>query len=311
MSIFWKTKLLLFKIETAYGTDPTPTGAANAIQATDVKLSPMEGQDVSRDLDMAYLGAQGSIPADLHMKLTFKVEMQASGAAGTAPAWGPLMRACGCAQVIVAGTSVTYNPISDDFESGTFYLYVGNTLYKMKGARGTAKVAMSSQGIPYLEFTFTGLFEVAVEGVRPVSMSLSGFKKPKIAAKANTPTFTIAGTTFDLSTYSFDLGNKVEPRLLINTEEILITDRAESLEVKVVAKPMSDLNPYQLAVDMDTSAIVLQHGTTAGLRTRINVPNAQMLRLTELSQSQNIVEWPLKFMPLPNVGNDQFTLVLT
>lgn len=311
MSIFWKTKMLMFKVETVYGTDPTPTGAANAIQATDVKLSPMEGQDVSRDLDLAYLGAQGSIPADLHMKLTFKVEMQASGAAGTAPAWGPLMRGCGCAQVIVAATSVTYNPISDTFESGTFYLFVGSTLYKMKGARGTAKLTANAQGIPYLEFTFTGLFEVAAEAVRPASLTLTGFKKPKIAAKANTPTFTIGGTTFRLSTYSFDLGNKVEPRLLINSEEILITDRAESLEVKIEAEALSVINPYQLAVDMTASAIILQHGTAAGSRITINAPNAQVQRLTELAQSQNIVEWPLKFMPLPNAGNDQFTLALT
>jgi hypothetical protein len=311
MAIHWKSKILLFKTETVYSTDPTPTGAANAMQATDVKLSPMEGQDLSRELDLPYLGNQGSIPADLHMKLAFKVEMQGSGAAGTAPAWGPLMRACGCAQTIVAATSVTYNPVSAAQESGTFYLYVGNTLYKMKGARGTVKFGMTAQAIPYMEYMFTGLFEVAAEATRPVSLTLTGFQKPKIAAKANTPVFTINAVAYDLSAFNFDLGNKVEPRLLITSEEILITDRAEQLEVTIEAEALGMINPYQLAVDMGTSAIVIQHGNTAGLRTAINVPLAQMQRPTELAQKQNIVDWPLKFMPLPNAGNDQFTIVLT
>ncbi|NTT88503.1 hypothetical protein HS053_21670, partial [Tabrizicola sp. SY72] len=48
MPNFWRLQALLAKIETVYGTDPTPTGAANAILAEDVRVMPMEGQDVTR-----------------------------------------------------------------------------------------------------------------------------------------------------------------------------------------------------------------------------------------------------------------------
>ena len=91
----WRNKILLAKIETTYGVDAVPVAATNGILATDVKLQPMEGTDVSRDLDLPYFGAQGTIPNELNAKLSFKVELAPSGSAGTVPGWGPLLRACG------------------------------------------------------------------------------------------------------------------------------------------------------------------------------------------------------------------------
>ena len=79
MPIKWKSKILLAKIETAYATDPTPTGAANAILATNVTFQPMEGQDVSRELELPWLAAQATIPAGLHSRISFRVEMVPSG----------------------------------------------------------------------------------------------------------------------------------------------------------------------------------------------------------------------------------------
>lgn len=309
MPIFHRTKILLFKTETNYGTDPVPTGAANAILGVDVKLMPMEGQDLSRELDMPWLGAEPTIPADLHMKMSFKVELAPSGVAGAAPAWGALLRACGCAQTIVAATSVTYNPVSSGHESGTFYFYLGATLYKMMGARGTAKFTIGASAIPYIEFEFTGLFAVAGEGIRPTP-TLTGFVKPQSASKTNTPVFTLGGVSLVMRQFSLDLGNQVETRFLINSESVLLVDRAEKIDVTVEAEALTVINPYQLAANQSTQAIVLQHGTVAGARATINVPLAQMQRPSGLENSQNIVEWPLSLVPLPNTGNDQWTLVL-
>jgi hypothetical protein len=97
MPKFWRKKTLLAKIEGTYNTDPTPTGAANAILAVEVEWDPMLGEDVNRNLELPAFGNQGTVPIDLHGRLSFKVELAASGAAGTAPAWGPLLRACGVA----------------------------------------------------------------------------------------------------------------------------------------------------------------------------------------------------------------------
>lgn len=310
MPIKWKDKILLAKIEGTYGVDPTPSGTANAILAKDVTLTPMEGDDVDRELDTPYLGGQGTIPAGLHAKLSYKVELAPSGAAGTAPAWGPLLRACAIAETISAGTSVTYNPVSDNHESVTQYLWVGGTQYVLPGCRGIAKFAITAQGIPYIEFEFTGLFKQPSEVAR-VTPTLTGFKKPLVATKVNTPTFTLNGTAFVMRSLKMDLGNKVENRFLIGSESILITDKSEMIETTVVAVPLTSFNPFALAAAQTAIPVNLVHGTVAGAIATLNAPTAQMQRPSGLENSQDIKEWPLRLKPLPATGNDQWTLVLS
>src|ERR1044072_5812257 len=104
--IRWREKVLLAKIEATYGVDPAPTGGANAILATNCELRPMEGEDVSRQLERPFLGAQETVAVSLHSILTFSTELAGSGTAGVAPGWGPLARAAAMAQAIVADTSV-------------------------------------------------------------------------------------------------------------------------------------------------------------------------------------------------------------
>lgn len=310
MALKWKSKIMLAKIESSYGVDSTPTGSANAILAKDVSLQPMEGNDVSRDLDTPWLGPQGTIPAELHMKISFKVELQASGTAGTAPAWGPLLRACAVAETISASTSVTYNPITDSHESVAIHLWVDTTRYVLLGSRGNCKVAMTAQGIPYLEFTFTGLFAQPSQETRPTP-TLTGFQKPLVATKVNTPTYTIDGTDFVMRSFSLDLGNKVENRFLVGSESILITDKADMIETTVEAVALSSFNPFSLAAAQTPVEVELIHGTAAGKIITINAPTAQIQRPRGLENAQDIVEWPLSLVPLPDTGNDQWTMVLT
>jgi hypothetical protein len=310
MAIKWRTKILLAKIETSYGVDAAPTGVLNAILATDVTLTPMEGSDISRGLELPHLGAQATIPAELHQKLTFKVEMAASGTAGTAPAWGALLRGCAVAQVVSAGTSVTYNPVSEAHESLTLHLWIGDTRYVLKGARGTAKIMIGAQAIPYLEFSFTGLFSLPAETAR-VTPTLSGFQKPLLATSTNTPVFTLDATSFVLRSLALDLGNQIENRFLIGSESVLITEKAETIEAKVEAVALTTFNPFSKASTQASVALALTHGTVAGQRLALAVPTAQMQRPQGLENAQNILEWPLRLVPLPGAGNDQWTLTLT
>lgn len=310
MPIKWRSKILLNRIESVYGTDPGPTGADHAVLATEVQLTPMQGNDVSRDLDLPWLGAQATIPADLHMRLTYRIEMVPSGTAGTPPAWGPSLRACGVAEVIDAGTSVTYNPVSDGHESVTHHLWIGGTRYAIRGGRGTCVMRFPAQGIPYLEFDFLGLFTVPSEETR-ATPDLSAFLKPDLVTSARTPVFTLGATPFVMRNFSLNLGNQVEGRFLVGSESILITDKAEALECTVEAVPVSTFNPIALAESQSAVALTLQHGNVAGRIATLSAPNAQMQRLQSLENAQNIKEWPLRMAPLPTAGNDQWTLTLT
>jgi hypothetical protein len=310
MPIRWRSKILLARIEAAYGTDPAPTGADHAVLATEVSLTPMQGNDISRELDLPWMGGQATIPAELHMRLTYRVEMVPSGAAGTPPAWGPLLRACGVAEVIVEDTSVTYNPVSDAHESLSHHLWIGGTRYVMRGCRGTCVMRFTAQAIPYLEFDFLGLFTVPTEQTR-ATPDLTAFLKPDLVTSARTPVFTLGATSFVMRNCSLNLGNQVEGRFLVGSESILITDKAEALECTVEAVPVTTFNPIALAASQSSVALALQHGNVAGRIATLSAPTAQMQRLQSLENAQMIKEWPLRMVPVPVTGNDQWTLTLT
>ena len=309
MPMFWKSKTLLAKIETTYGTDSAPSAAANAVLALNVSFAPMEGQDVNRNLELPAMGAVPSIPVGIYTTLTFEVELVGSGTLGTAPAWGPLLRMCGVAEVVTAGTKVEYSPITDNHESGSIYFAIDTIKHVMLGCRGTAVITVNAQGIPVIRFTFFGLFTMPATAAKVVPV-FTAWKTPSVATKANTPTFTIGGTSFTMRSFSFDLGCDVQPRMLVGTEQMLIVDKAEKISTQVEAISLATYNPYQIAQNQTTQAIQLVHGTTAATRVQLDYSKAQQARLTGYAVEQNIVEWPLNFTPLQTSGNDQWKLSL-
>lgn len=312
MALKWRSKIILFKMEVSYGTDPTP-GAGNGILMTNVQFRPMEGQDVSRELETPYLGAQELMPVGLHCVLTGRIELVPSGAVGAAPAWGPILRAMGCAETIVADTSVTYNPISDSHESGYLYFWIGGTRHKVAGCRADGVLRFTAQGIPYLEATITGLYAGVSETAR-TSPTLTGFKRPRVVTKANTPAFSINSVDLVMRSLSLAMRNQVEPRLLVGLEEVLIVDRKDQISTQVQAVPTSTFNPYALAQAAEGASLLpllLTHGTAAGYIVALSAPTCQLQRPTGFENQQGITEWPLVLNPLPASGNDQWTLTLT
>lgn len=97
-----RREVLLAKIESVYGTDPTPTGAANAIQAYNINPTPIEQILVSRERVLPYKGNFDNLVAANYGGIEFEVEIAGAGTAGTAPGYGPLLRACGFGQALNA-----------------------------------------------------------------------------------------------------------------------------------------------------------------------------------------------------------------
>lgn len=312
--MFMRLQALLVKAETVYGTDPVPTGAANAILAQNVKINPMKGTDVKRDYDRPYFSADPTVPVGLHMSISFEVELKGSGVAGTAPAFGPLLRACKWAQVLVAITSVTYTPHSGTQESCTIYWYLDGQLYKLVGARGTFTYKLNAQGIVVLAFEMTGLWTAPTTVAIPtVTLGTQLSQIPQVATSVNTPTFTFGGTPLVLRSVTFDAGNEVKPRFLIGSESIIITDAKESVKFTIETPALGTFNPIAVAAAATTAAIMLVHGTGAGKICTLNMPAVQLSRPEGLDDQDGMVENSLAGVPLPvaATGNDQVSLAFT
>lgn len=302
-------KVLLGKIEATYGVDPTPTGALNAVLTRNFAITPMDGKDVVRISDKPFFGDDPMLPSELKAMMTFETELIGHGTVGTAPLWGFLMRAAACAQVIVAITSVTYNPVSTGFESATFYFDMGGMRQIMKGARGTAVLATDVNGIPVIKWTFTGLWTQPTD-LAPAVPVFTGFQQPYLTNDANTPTFTVNGVACLLRKFELDLGNQVAPRYLQNYEEIIISDTKAKIKLQIEALPLATLNPYALALAQTPFALNLVYGVGAGKIVTINAPSCRMGRPKHANQD-NVLEWDLEMIPLAVAGNDQFRVIFT
>lgn len=308
MSHFWRKKAVLLKIESVYGTDPTPTGMANAILIVNAKLSVAAGE-VSRNLDQPFMGAQGSLYTGVHYEFSGEFEMQGSGDHDEAPAWGPLMRALKHAEVVdTDGHKVTYSPISTALESATIYFNIDGRRFKLVGFRGklTGKIGMGD--VPRFGFTGKGLFLAWTDTALP-TVDTSAFLEPLVVNKANTPTFTVNGVALKLKSLDFDNGGKVEMRELVGQEEIVVTDH-EMMGNFDVERPLIATIDLQALCKARTSVpIQVIHGTVAGKIVQIDWDAAQ-LGFPESTESQGIVHDQVKFRALPTDGNDDYLITV-
>jgi hypothetical protein len=311
----WKSKLIRAKRETSYGVDPTPT---QAILAKNVVCKPMEGEDVSRDLERPFRGAQQMYPVGLRVLLEFDVELVGGGATGVAPPISPLLRSLGLAEVLTADVvgppavpgKVEYTPISTAYESAGIYFWIGGNRQKILGIRGTATFNITAQQIPVIHFVLTGLYdEPALTALGAIDMS--AFQVPLVAGNVNTPTLTIDGVSFVTRSVAFNLANDVQHRLLIGRSEITIVDSAEEIDVVVEALPLATFNPFAKASSLASAAFVVQQDTRAGYKVKVEAATCSVRRLADYQDDQGVLMWPLKIAPLPtDAGNDQFKITI-
>lgn len=301
---------LLAKIETTYGTDAAPTGAANAMVVRNVTITPLEGDEISRDLIVPFFGHQGLILAGVYGKIEFEVELAGAGAAGTAPFWGPLARACALSETIVAATTVTYAPVSAGQEAVTLWWNLDGTKHVLLGCRGNMTISLESQKIPLLKFAFVGLLGTVADAALP-AVTLPAPPKPLVPSKTNTPVFTLHGYAAVMETTSLDLGNKVEPRLLVGSETIEMTDRTSTGSTTLQADQVANIDWQGKASSRARGALAITHGTTAGNIIQIAAPAVEIGK-PSFGSSNNILNTtlPLALCPSSSSGNDEISIVV-
>ena len=155
-----RKKFLIAKEETSYGSDASPTGISNAIQVTSLEVAPIEADNVQPAAFQGFLGnsTRGTLVANKRVSVTFEVELAGSGAAGTAPAFGPLLKACGLSETIVASTSATYAPVSSSFDSVTIHCFYDGVRHKITGARGSVTFNFVAGQFAVASFNFIGIY---------------------------------------------------------------------------------------------------------------------------------------------------------
>jgi hypothetical protein len=311
MPLLLRKRLILIETESTYGTDPVPDGA-DAVLVRDLNITPLQSDVVSRDLVRPYLGASEQLLANTRVECTFSVELAGSGTAGTAPAYGKALKACGLSETVVSTTSVTYAPVSASFSSVTIYYNIDGVLHKVTGARGTFTLNGAVGQIPTIDFTFTGIYNTPTDTSAPTP-TYANQATPVIFKAGNTTDFQLLSYAGCLQSVSFDIGNTLVYRELVGcAKQTLLTDRRSTGSVTLEAVTMATKNYFTAALtDASLGNLLFQHGQTPGnivdfASTKIDIGDVSY------GDQDGIAMLTIPYTAVPSTaGNDEFSIVYT
>ncbi len=307
---------ILAKIEATYGVDATPTGAANALLISNATVQ-VSANNVARDILRPFMGASEQLVGTRSVQMTFDVELAASGVAGTAPAWGPLLQGCGMAETITASTRVDYVPLSSSFPSLTIYYHIDGVKYAALGCRGTFELMMGIGERPMLRFSLTGL-DGGVTATANPSTTLTAWKVPLVITDPNSGDVKLGGaysagvitggTAFPSRGLSATLGNTVVYQPLLGGESVLITNRDSTGKLTLDLTAAQEVT-MRTDINANTlTSVSLEHGTVAGAKIIVFAPAAQRINPQVADQDgMAMLSADLRFTP--SAGNDELRIV--
>lgn len=317
MPMFWKRKVITAKGESSYGTDATPVVGSNAILARNVRIAPLETvRDTLGPRELNFVGSRGDVIAGQYVTISFDVELAGAGAtalaAGTAPGFGPLLKACGLAsETLSAGTSAVYALVNPGSESSaSIYFYMGGRLHKILGALGNVEFEWLRGKVPLMKYSFMGLYTIPSD-TSPTAPTLTGFQAPQAFNKVNTTPLTLHSYAGKFSELRMSTGNELVYRNLANSEAIRIVDRNMTGKCVLEDELVGTKDWWTIIKNATTGALALTHGLTAGNIASVAAPAIQLIN-PSMDADENISMLGLDLLVRPTAtGNDEFALTLT
>ena len=321
MSRYVRNTAVQAKIETTYGTEASGFTATDAVLIAEATYGEVQ-VNVPRNLLRPYFGASEELQVTGRRTIRLLVEFASSGTAGTAPAWGALLRACGFAQTIIATTAAVFTPISTLQESVTIRYFEDGILHTCVGCRGTASLRMMAFDKPMIEFNLEGLDTVASTATALPATDFTAYKKPLVATFANAVMLSL-GATYAAGTgvisggvnlasrgLEVNLGNAVSHIQLFTGESIDLTNREVTGRTTNFLTAAEEVT-WRAAIRANTLAAVgFQLGSAAG--SIIGVYGGAVQRTDpagEDYEGRKMLGTGVRFLPVGTSGNDEIRII--
>jgi hypothetical protein len=307
MPLRWRRKVVAFKEETTYGTDAGPTAAANAVLVRNFGIRPLEALYDKRSFDAGYSGHLGELVAGQHVETTFEVEMAGSGTVDVAPAYGPLLKCCGCSQTITATVKVVYAPVHPGAgSSGSMYFWLDGRLHKVLGNLGDVTLNWPRNRAPFYAFRFLGLYVGPLDQAVPAP-TLSAFKKPVPVNNANTTPMTLHGFAGKFGDLSVTLGNNLVYRNLPNSEAIRWIDRESTGQVRLEDELIATKDWYTIVKNETLGALAITHGPATN-QVVFDAANVQLTRPAIGAEDMLSMKSLAMILQPSSAGNDEWSI---
>lgn len=306
-----KRAVIAAKLEGTEGTAETLAAADADVLVFEPSFSPtitMNERTETHDSLSPFAHVAGSRMATI----AFSVNLRGSGAAGTAPKIGKLLKACRLGETIVASTSVTYAPISVSIPSLTMALYRDGVKKQIRGARGNVTYSGKAGEPGILNFSFQGVYD----GVSDVSLLTgTGIETTNLPVLLSAA-FTIASFAAKISSISIDMGNKLAMRADINKAEgyfsCMITGGSPKGNFDPEEELVSAHDWYGKFKAGTSGALTFQHNGGAGNICTISAPVVQYTGVAESSRD-DIAALGVDFALARSAaaGNDEISVAFT
>ena len=311
--------VILAKVETVTGTDSAPTGTANALQVSNLSITPLEANNIDLDYIRAFFGNTESLVGAASVQCSFSVNLAGAGAAATAPPWGALMLGCGNSETLglTAAVRVEYQPVTDILKTLTIYWYDDGVLHKLIGCFGTVQLMAKSGEAPMLTFNFTGI-DGGVTAVANVAPTLTAWKTPVPITKANVTDIQIgctytagalsAGTAYNSTGLTLDWGNAVAFAPLLTTEQVVLTDRKMVGTLSLDLTAAQEVSMMATVKSNATQSIGFVIGNTTGNKIMLHMPAVQLINpKKEDFNGMRLIGFDMRVLPVS--GNDELRIV--
>lgn len=237
-------RYLLLDTEPSYGTDANPV-AADAVVFIDGSARD-ETENLERKLDKQHMSGAERITGRQRTVISGNVEFMPSGQAGVEPALGRLLKACGHAVTIDAtpgSETVTYNPVSDNWDSVSCTYKHGPALRRVLGARGSIDMDLSIDAFAAGSVTLTGIYSKPVApGV--LVPDYSAFVQPKAITELNWTT-TLGGIAVPIKQITLSRAPEINDHAGSNNyREIAAGDHDPTGTIKIYADTLATIDPY-------------------------------------------------------------------
>lgn len=222
--------LVLVKIEPTKGTDSVPTPAANAVRVVSVDVTE-EINPIERSVVKATTGKLAHLQGKAMMTATITCDVRGSGAAGTAPDFGPLMMACGLDETISASVSVAYDPLTLTsivlLDSVSMYIYKDGQRYNFIGSVGDMTATYEMDAVTTLTFTMSAPFLQSTDVAYPGGETYQT-TPPIVASNADVVS---EGGAIKVGSFTFNAGNTVAEHYTTGQHEFVVADRDPNFSV--------------------------------------------------------------------------------
>lgn len=310
MSLLSRRMLLRAATETTYGTAAT-LAATNAVMVrVRPDFQPLVADSIEREQLRPFFGGFTTELVNKYVAITFQVELAGSGTAGTAPRYGPILKACAHSETSAAG-SVTYAPATTSLSSCTIEFNIDGNNHRMTGCRGSMNLVGEVRSFPYLEFTIWGLYNAPTDVALPAATY--GAQAPVRPFADTFTTFSVASFSSCLASFNFQQGNEMNYDELIScTNSINIIDRKSSgnFVIEAPALGTKDFFAEALSLATTTGQLVQNVGSTGNIVT-LNIPQLD-LGAPAYSERNGREMLSLPFTAPPSsAGSDEYSLVYT